>query len=262
MRVLLVDDEPLAIERLRVAFATIPETTIIGVAGDGIEAREQIQLYRPDLVVLDIQMPGLSGMELAQDLPDVPHPPEIVFVTAFGRYATEAFGVEATDYLLKPVGFDRLRVAVERVRRRLALREADGQAAELKLVVDALRNELDASPDASAGSAFDDGIWVPGRHSAIRVPVSTIDWIEAARDYVLLNTPTKSHMLRARMNDLEKRLDPRFLLRMHRSHIVNLKSVVAVERPGKGVLQVVLNDGANLQVGPSYQDAVVAALRL
>jgi len=263
MRILLVDDEPLALERLEVAIAAIPDTHIVGTASDGIEAREKIAALRPDLAILDIQMPGLSGMEVAQSLEEradrAAERPDIVFVTAFNRFAIEAFGVEATDYLLKPVSFDRLQIAIERVRRRRALMGADRRAAALAETVAALREE---SPEEPVPGDYADGIWVPGRQGSVRVPVATIDGIEAARDYSLLNTPTKSYILRAKMNDLEQRLDPRLMIRIHRSHIVRIDAVVGTERPGKGVLRLVMNDGANLQVGPNYQDRVVAALGL
>lgn len=117
-------------------------------------------------------------------------------------------------------------------------------------------------PAPAAESRYDQGIWVPGRQGAVLVPVSMIDWIEAARDYVLLNTSLKSHILRARMNDIEQRLDPALMLRIHRSHIVRIGAVVGVERPGKGALRVVLSDGAVLQVGPNYQANVEAVLKL
>jgi two-component system LytT family response regulator len=258
MRILLVDDEPLALERLQVAMASIPDTEIVGTAADGIEACEKILALQPDLAILDIQMPGLSGMEVAQSLNGA-NRPEVVFVTAFNRFAVEAFGVEATDYLLKPVGFDRLRIAIERVRRRRALVEADSRASELSTVVAALREDAD---QVAPAAAYDEGIWVPGRQGAVRVPVDTIDRIEAARDYVLLNTPIKSYILRAKMSELEQRLDPRLMVRVHRSHIVRIDAVVGIERPGKGMLRLLLNDGANLQVGPNYQEQVTRALRL
>lgn len=259
MRILLVDDEPLALERLAVAIEAIPETQIVGMAADGIEAAEMIAALQPDLAILDIQMPGLSGMEVAQSLDDGADRPDIVFVTAFNRFAIEAFGVEATDYLLKPVSFDRLQIAIERVRRRRALIGADRRAADLAETVAALREE---SPEEPVPGDYADGIWVPGRQGSVRVPVATIDRIEAARDYSLLNTPTKSYILRAKMNDLEQRLDPRLMIRIHRSHIVRLDAVVGTERPGKGVLRLLMNDGASLQVGPNYQEQVVAALGL
>jgi len=140
---------------------------------------------------------------------------------------------------------------VERARRRRALRDMEARAMPPAAAV--------AAP---VESPYDQGIWVPGRQGAVLVPVSTIDWIEAARDYVLLNTSLKSHILRARMNDIEKRLDPATMLRIHRSHIVRIGAVTGVERPGKGALRVVLSDGAVLQVGPNYQDSVEAALKL
>ena len=262
MRVLLVDDEPLALERLQVAFAAMPDIELIGTAVDGTDAAECIVRLRPDLVILDVQMPGLSGMEVAQALPETSTRPEVVFVTAFNRFAIDAFDVEAADYLLKPVSFDRLRVAVERARRRRALRDADSRAAELNVVVSALREDVVVRDVEDAGRAYDAGIWVPGRQGAIRVPIETIDWIEAARDYVLLNTSIKSHILRARMNDLEQRLDPRMMIRIHRSYMVRVDAVVSVERPGKGSLRLVLADGSSLQVGPNYQERTVRALRL
>lgn len=260
MRVLLVDDEPLAIERMQVALATIPDIEVAGTAADGIEAGEKIVALRPDLVFLDVQMPGLSGMELAQSLAQAAERPEIVFITAFNRFAIEAFEVEAVDYLLKPVSFDRLRIAVERVRRRRELLDADGRVAELDAVVAALRE--DEGAEARPKPAYDNGIWVPCRQGSVRVPVESIDRIEAARDYVLLNTPLKSYILRAKMSELEQRLDPGMMVRIHRSHMVRLGAVTGIERPGKGSLRLVLSDGANLQVGPNYQDQVVRALQL
>ncbi len=256
MRVLLVDDEPLALDRLKVGFDAISDVEVAGTASDGIEAVAQIRALRPDLVILDIQMPGRSGMEIARSLRPGEHRPEIIFVTAFERFAADAFEVEAADYLLKPVAFDRLRLGVERARRRRALRDAEGRVAELEAM------RIDAPPVPVPEVPYDQGIWVPGRQGAVLVPVTTIDWIEAARDYVLLNTALKSHILRARMNDIEKRLDPALMLRIHRSHIVRIGAVVGVERPGKGALRVVLSDGAVLQVGPNYQAGVEAALKL
>jgi two-component system, LytTR family, response regulator len=260
MRILLVDDEPLAIERMRVALATVPEVEVVGAAADGIEAGEAIAALKPELVLLDVQMPGLSGMELAQTLAKAPDRPEIIFVTAFNRFAIEAFEVEAVDYLLKPVGFDRLRIAIERVRRRQALRDADGRAEELGAVVAALRDDQAAEPERK--EPYDSGIWVPCRQGSVRVPVESIDRIEAARDYVLLNTPIKSYIMRAKMNELERRLDPAIMVRVHRSHMVRIGAVTGTERPGKGSLRLLLSDGANLQVGPIYQEQVVRALGL
>lgn len=258
MRVLLVDDEPLALERLQVAIRQIPAVEVVGTASDGESAGRRIAELKPDLVILDVQMPALNGMQLAESLPEHGRP-EIVFVTAFEHYAPDAFAVEAADYLLKPVRFDRLRQAVERARRRRALREAEGRAAELETVVDALRSQTRAP---SPASAYDAEIWAPSRTGLVRVPVGAIDWIEAARDYVLLHTSTRSWIVRATMGALEKRLDPALLHRVHRSAFVAPRAVSEVRRPGKGLLSLVLSDGAEIQVGPNYTRAVARALKL
>ncbi|MBE9603841.1 response regulator transcription factor [Acetobacteraceae bacterium H6797] len=257
MRVLLVDDEPLALDRLAVALAEMPDIEVVGTAADGVEALERIEALRPDIAILDVQMPGPSGMTVARSLAHAPLRPELVFVTAFDRYAADAFEVEAADYLLKPVRFDRLRAAMERARRRLSQREMRGEVAALQAMLDSLR----ASP-AAAGRTWEDAIWVPGRQGRVRVPVASIDWVEAAKDYVMLNTASRSHILRVTMAALERRLDPSQLIRVHRSYFVRPEAVARVERPGRGMMRLLLRDGAELQVGPNYIEAVTAALRL
>lgn len=256
MRILLVDDEPLALQRLHLALATVPDTEVVGMAADGAEAVDKIAELRPDLVMLDVQMPGLSGVEVAAALADAPWRPDVVFVTAFDHFAIEAFAVDATDYLLKPVTFDRLRMAIERVRRRQALNGQ--QTVADKDVINRSRDDGFDDPDQEPGYCA--GIWVPVSKGSVRVPVDIIDRIEAARDYVLINTPIKTYILRAKMNELEQRLDPASMMRIHRSHIVRIDAVVGVEKPGKGTMRLVLSDGANLQVGPNYQVPVVDRL--
>jgi two-component system LytT family response regulator len=244
LKVLLVDDEPAALERLSALFAQIPNTRLVGVARNGREAGQAIAELSPDLVMLDIQMPELSGLALASQLP-VEARPEIVFVTAFEIYAADAFAVEAADYLLKPVRFDRLRQAVERARRRRTLQRAFEQA-EAAPVRD---NDLD-------------GIWVATRQGHVRVAVSEIDWIEAAKDYVLLHTATRSHIHRITMSALEQGLDPNKMIRVHRSAFVSPDRVEAVNRLGKGLIALVLRDGVAVPVGPTYVKAVQARLGL
>lgn len=256
LRVLIVDDEPLALERLRVAFQGIDGAEVVGSASDGSSALSAIETLSPDLVVLDVQMPGATGIQVAARLEDA-HRPEIVFVTAFEHHAPDAFEVEAADYLLKPVKFDRLRQAVERARRRRRERDAAGRAAELETEVDALKAA--AAPSASP---YDAEIWAPGRHGLVRVAVTSIDWIEAARDYALLHTPTKSWILRITMAALQTKLDPAVMLRVHRSAFVRKDAVASVGRPGKGLIALTLKDGTEVQVGPNYTRAVLAALGL
>jgi two-component system, LytTR family, response regulator len=253
MRVLLVDDETLALDRLRTFFGDIEGVEVVGQAQDGDEALEAIQRLTPDLVILDVQMPGRNGLRAAADI-DIEPRPEIVFVTAHEHYAPDAFDVDAADYLLKPVRFDRLRQAVERARRRRAVREQASRA-------DQLADEVAALKSGGARAQDDAGFWVPERDGQRRVALETIDWIEAARDYVLLHTSLRSHLLRTTMSALEEKLAGSALLRVHRSAFVRPDKVVEVRRANRS-LTLVLADGANVQVGPSYVDTVRGALRL
>ena len=244
LRVMIVDDEPLALERLKVAFEQIPGAVIVGEAKDGEEAGQKIRSLNPDLVLLDVQMPALDGLQLAAAL-NGDDRPEVVFVTAFQHFAAEAFEVEAADYLLKPVRFDRLKQAVERARRR---REARLAMAALK-------------PAANDTSPYDAEIWAPTNRGLVRVPVDQIVWIEAAGDYAMLHTEARSFMIRATMTALEQKLDPAGLARVHRSAFVRLVSVQTVKRLGKGLISLILPDDAEVHVGPNYTQSVLAALK-
>lgn len=246
MRILLVDDEPAALERLAALLSQAPDVSVVGTARNGREAAQAIADLHPDLVLLDIQMPEASGLAVAAALPPEDRP-EIIFVTAFELYAADAFEVEAADYLLKPVRFDRLRQAIERARRRQSQRTALARAA------DALAAPADEDPDV---------FWVQVRTGFVRVPLGDIDWIEAAKDYVLLHTATRSHIHRATMNALERKLNPAELTRVHRSAFVRPARVAEVKRLGKGLISLVLQDGVNVAVGPSYVNAVTERLAL
>jgi DNA-binding LytR/AlgR family response regulator len=245
LRTLLVDDEPLALERLRVFFRDIDGAEVVGTARDGREAAEAIERLRPDLALLDIQMPEQNGLRVAATLPQEDRP-EIIFVTAFEQYAPDAFEVEAADYLLKPVRFDRLWQAVERAKRRKHLRTMAGRA--------------EAVPPRA--DPHEDGLWVPTRAGAVFVPVESIDWVEAQRDYVMLHTATRSHILRISMRALEEKLDPGQLMRVHRSAFARPANVVEVQRLGRTISALVLKDGAIVQVGPNYSKAVAGRLKL
>ncbi|WP_340586274.1 LytTR family DNA-binding domain-containing protein [Erythrobacter alti] len=235
MRVLIVDDEQLAIDRLAGFLSDIDGVEVVGNACNARAASQAIVELHPDLVLLDIQMPGRSGMALAADLPAEDRP-EIVFVTAFEHFAPDAFSVDAADYLLKPVRFDRLKQAIVRAQRRIRLSIAAAQGE--KVVAETSRYLRE--------------IWVSVRDGQVRLDVELIEWIEAAKDYVLLHTATRSYLHRISMSALEEKLDPEALMRVHRSAFVRPSLVEKLERPGKGSLNLVLRDGAIVQVGPSY----------
>lgn len=258
-RVLLVDDEPLAISRLQAAFREMPDTDVVGVANDGETAAVAIRDLRPDLVILDVQMPGLDGVTVARTIDDSQET-EVVFVTAFGRYATDAFEIDATDYLVKPVRFDRLRAAVAKARRRKHDRRVLQRTAELEGVIAGDLAPVAAEP-AAEPSRYDSEIWVPGRGGLQRVATTDIVWIEASRDYVLLHTASRSHILRATMAALQDRLDPAIMLRVHRSAFVRRDAVARIIPAGKGLIALSLSDDTTVQVGPSYTRQVIAALR-
>jgi two-component system, LytTR family, response regulator len=249
MRVLLVDDEPLALEKLQVFFCDIPDTEVVGTAGDGVAAIEAVARLRPDLVILDIQMPGRSGLAVAGDLAAEGRP-QIVFVTAYEHFAPDAFDVEATDYVLKPVRLERLRQAVARARRRC----------ELQRLVDPAARPTPAPSAPAADARYQQALEVHAGSGVVRLPVTEIDWIEAAKDYVILHTSTRSHMVRVTMAMLEETLDPAVLVRVHRSAFVRRDAVAQVERAGGGAVAVVLKDGATLQVGPSFARTVAERL--
>ena len=235
MRVLLVDDEPLALRRLAMAFEDIDGAEVVGTAGDGDSACDAIRSLKPDIVILDVQMPGRSGMAVAAGL-DALDRPEIVFLTAFEQYAADAFDVEATDYLLKPVRLTRLKQAIDRARRRRAER-----APHL--------NPAAAEKPAQIPAAH---LHIPDRTGGRRVFLSDIVWIEAAKDYALIHTPTRSHMTRTTMTELDGQLDPSIMLRVHRSAFVRIGAVQKLTRPGKGLVSLILQGDIEVQVGPSY----------
>lgn len=251
LRVLIVDDEPLALDRLRLALNVIEDVTVVGEAVDGHAALEMARTVPADLILLDIQMPGRSGLDVARALNQEGRA-EVVFVTAFADFATDAFELEAVDYLLKPVRDDRLAEAIRRARRRLASREAG----ETPVAVST------APAPEPVPEGFEQEFWIRKREGYQRVPVDQIRRIEAARDYALLHTATNTHILRITMSDLERRLDPAQLLRVHRSAFVRTDTVERIDRTGQGVMQIHTVDGVVIDVGPSYAKRVAGALGL
>jgi len=247
MRVLVVDDEPLARERLRSLLEKETDVELVGECGDGRAAVETIDAVKPDLVFLDVQMPELDGFDVLEAIePDVR--PHVVFVTAYDEYAVRAFEVHALDYVLKPFDRDRFRAALERARAEVARGEAAAENLEGRLA--ALLEELEDRRKRLERIVVKSG----GRVFFLRT--EDVDWIEAAGNYVELHVGNDSHLLRETMNKLETRLDPKLFLRIHRRTIVNVERIRQLEGVTHGEYVVVLKDGTRLGSSRGYRESV------
>jgi two-component system LytT family response regulator len=239
MRLLIVDDERPARERLRRMLAQEPGIEAVEEAVDGVDALDRLASFRPDALLLDIQMPGLSGIELAASLPDPA--PLIVFVTAFDEYAVRAFDANAIDYLLKPCDQARLQRAVQRLRERLADRTQEGPV-----------------------PAFGNGhpvrnLLVPERSGTRIVPVAEIQWIETADNYVVLHTAQGDPLLRQTLTHLLGQLGERFV-RCHRRAAVQVAWIERVVPLDKGDCELVLRGGARVPCSRQYRAGVIERL--
>ena len=259
IRTILVDDEPLAIQGLELRLEPHEDIEIIDTCLNGREAIRAIKTHKPDLVFLDIQMPGFDGFSVIQGLMEV-EPPLFVFVTAYSDHAIRAFEADAADYLMKPVDEGRLADTLDRVRLRLAEKRSAEEAGRLKEVLaevapEAAENMPDGN-DGPAANRFEKLINVKDRGQIFRVDVDTIERIDAAGDYMCIYTGDNTLILRETMKDLEKRLDPRRFQRVHRSTIVNLDLVRQVKPHTNGECFLVLDSGAQVKVSRSYRDVV------
>jgi two-component system, LytTR family, response regulator len=246
LRVLVVDDEPLVRRGLRALLGEESGIELVAEARNGREALALIRAERPDLVFLDVQMPGLSGLGVLEALAPEERP-AVVFVTAFDRYAVHAFDLHAVDYLLKPFDEERFRTALGRARERLRPGTNPGTRAAL----DALLAELRSA--ATPGDT-PDRLAVREGGRIVLVPVGEIDWIEAADNYVRLHRAGGYHLLRESLARLEQTLDPKRFARIHRSAIVNLSRVRALEPLSGGEYEVILEGGRRLTLSRGYRD--------
>jgi two-component system, LytTR family, response regulator len=257
---IIVDDEAAARSRLARLISAHDEIAVVGEAADGIEALATIERLRPDLVFLDIQMPGFDGFSVIQGLMDI-ELPLFVFVTAYSDHALRAFDAQAVDYLMKPVDEDRLAATMDRVRQRLAEKRSAEEAGRLKEALaehapEAAEELAESQPDTHAANRFEKMINIKDQGQIFRVDVDTIERIDAAGDYMCIQTGDNTLILRETMKDLEKRLDPRRFQRVHRSTIVNLDLVRQVKPHTNGECFLVLDSGAQVKVSRSYRDVV------
>ncbi|MEQ1689749.1 MAG: LytTR family DNA-binding domain-containing protein [Gemmatimonas sp.] len=231
--VLIADDEPVARAGLRAMLASIDWVTCIGEAANGPAALEAIDTLRPELVFLDIQMPGLLGTDVMRR---AAHEPHVIFTTAWAQHAAEAFELGALDYLLKPFGADRLALTLDRVR------AVVGEPAAAP-ALDRYREGLRGGPITR--------VFVRSGRAIIPVAVDTVAWFEADGDYVAVHVGRTRHLVHLALSRLEARLDPARFVRIHRTSIVNLDQVKAFKSVGKGRLVAEMSDGTQLEVSRS-----------
>jgi two-component system LytT family response regulator len=250
--VLIVDDEPLARDRIR-ELLDDEDVVVVGEAEDGEAAIKCIETLEPDLVFLDVQMPGLSGLDVVEQVGAEAMPP-VVFVTAYDQYAIQAFDVAAVDYLLKPFDDERFAEALQRAQRRIVERESREATQTLRRL---LAEHQGDRPDRERGDGdppYLERIAVQGRGQTRIVPVDDITHITADGSYAELHTPDTTHLIRERMKTLAERLDPNAFMRIHRSAIVCLDEVASILRGGGGDYAVRLRDGTRLSLSRSRVD--------
>lgn len=232
LRTIIVDDEPLAIERLQILCADQPSIDLVGTANDGAAALRIAQELSPDLMFLDIGMPKMDGISTARALSLLSRKPSIIFVTAYDNFAVEAFDLDIADYVLKPVSPARLARAIMRV---ATLSEQSPTQA------------VEADNDEFASE-----FWVSHRSELIRVAASDIEHIEAERDYMRLFTGGRSYLLHQTITALEQRLNPQHFLRIHRSHIIRRDQVTGLRHEGGGVWHALLTGDKSMRIGRKY----------
>lgn len=237
LRTLIVDDEPLAVERIQVICAEIDTINVVGTASDGAAAIRLADALKPDLVLLDMTMPELDGLGVARELAKAEQRPAVIFVTAHDHFAVEAFDLEAIDYVLKPVASDRLSRAIDRALSRQG--EATGSDHQW------LRE-----------------LWVPHRSELLRIAISEVHQIDAERDYVRLHVGepggSQSYLLLQTIAGLEARLDPEAFIRIHRSTILRRDNIRGLRHDGLGVWSAELQNGDALRIGRTYLSKVKA----
>jgi|TARA_R100000501_G_scaffold10060_1_gene19766 two-component system LytT family response regulator len=261
---ILVDDEPLATKGLEMRLAPHEDIEIVTTCANGREAIRAIKTHKPDLVFLDIQMPGFDGFSVINALQDI-DPPLFVMVTAYNEFALKAFEAHAVDYLMKPVDEDRLSDTLSRVRQRLTERNAEVERRQLKELLNEVAPEAAEAHAEGGGAATDPGryeklINIKDRGQIFRVEVGSIERIDAAGDYMCIYTGDNTLILRETMKDLERRLDPKMFQRVHRSTIVNLDQVKEVKPHTNGESFLTLGSGAQVKVSRSYREVIARFL--
>jgi two-component system LytT family response regulator len=243
MRVLVVDDEPLAREKLTGLLREEPDVELVGECRDGLEAIAAVEAHHPDVVLLDVQMPELDGFGVIESL-DRETLPIVIFVTAYDQYALKAFEVHAVDYLLKPFDRKRFQEALGRARAEIQKQETGELNKRLLALIDNLK------PDKK----YIERLVVKSSGRVFFLKTEEIDWIDSAGNYVRLHVGGESYLLRETMTNIEGRLDPRRFLRIHRSTIVNVERIKELQQVFHGDYIMILQNGQRLALSRSYRD--------
>lgn len=257
LRIIAIDDEPLALRRLQLLTETLPAVKTVGTARSIADGLRLIRDLKPDAILLDIELGDHSGFELLTEL-DGPSSPRVVFVTAFSHHAVAAFERAAIDYLLKPVDVSRLTLALDRVRTDLAREDAQDQISELRGLVETLRRE---APPIQPQSRFETEFWI--RHiggDLVRVAVDDVEIASAEDDYVRLQVAGRSYLLRESLSGLERRLQPGTFLRVHRTHLVRRNAIRELRKSKNGGLEVAMASGVVVPAGRIHARSLRAAL--
>ncbi|MCX6620671.1 MAG: LytTR family DNA-binding domain-containing protein [Acidobacteria bacterium] len=244
MRVLIVDDERIARNRIRSLLEGEPNVQVLGECSNGYEAVEYLRQHETDVVFLDVQMPGVGGFTMLKNLPPS-RVPLVVFVTAYDKYALQAFEVRAFDYLLKPFDRERLALTIKHVEAELAR----GRERQTQGRVTAMASTVERRPETNR-------LAVRNKGHVFFLNSETIDWVEAADNYVCLHCGASTHVMRETMNALESRLSPTRFVRIHRSVIVNTERIRELQPWFRGDYRVVLQDGKVLTLSRYYRDRV------
>ena len=253
LRALIVDDEPLARDNVRLALEKELDVEVIAECADGESAIEAIRELEPDVVFLDVQMPGTGGFDVVHEIgPE--EMPAVVFVTAFDEHALRAFEVHALDYVLKPFDDERFSDAVEHARRTLRMRRDEES---FRRGLSALMTDVHGGQDGSGRPRFASRLMVRLRDRIHFVRTEDVDWFEAAGNYVRLHTGDRSHLIRSTMSAIEERLDPQQFVRIHRSTIVNVDRIKEIQPWAGGDYLAILKSGQQLRISRGYRDALL-----
>ncbi|HYR09218.1 MAG TPA: response regulator [Longimicrobium sp.] len=260
LRTLIVDDEPLARDGIRMHLSREPDVEIVGEAADGVQAVEAIRTLHPDLVFLDVQMPEVDGLEVVERI-GAARMPAVIFATAYHQHAVRAFELHAVDYLLKPVTEERIRGALTRARLRLATRSEEELTRRLEALLEDLRalhaRAGDGAEPAPAPRKYASWISVAGRNSTQLVRVEDVDWFEAEGNYVRLHVGKVTHLIRSTLRAMGDQLDPATFIRIHRSTIVNVNRIREIQPWFGGDYIALLHDGRQLRVSRSHREQLL-----